>query len=65
MDRKDMPMGFSMALAMNPDAMKEFALLSEEKKQRIIAGTHTLCSKAEMQQYVNNLVSGKKNDTKI
>lgn len=35
MDRNEMPMGFSMALAMNPEAMKEFALLSEEREKKL------------------------------
>lgn len=57
MDRNEMPLGFSMALAMNPDAMKQFALLGEEQKQAIIAGTHEIRSKDEMQRYVNSIVS--------
>ncbi len=51
-----MPIGFSMALALNPDAMKKFALLDENKKQEIINGTHNIKSKDEMQKYVNDLI---------
>ena len=54
-----MPIGFAMALAMNPEAMQNFAALGEEQKQAIIARTHTVNSKEEMCQYVASLVNGK------
>ncbi len=57
MDRNEMPVGFAMALAMNPDAMQKFAMLSEEKKRDVIAGTHAVNSKDEMRKYVNSLVT--------
>ena len=57
MERNEMPVGFAMALAQNPEAMKKFAMLSQEKKQEIIDGTHSVRSKDEMHQYVNDLVS--------
>ncbi len=44
----EMPIGFSMALALNPDAMQKFAMLNEAQKQKIIDGTHTIKSKEEM-----------------
>ncbi|MBQ7288287.1 MAG: hypothetical protein IJW78_01025 [Clostridia bacterium] len=57
MKRDEMPIGFSMALAQNPEAMQKFAMLNENKKQEIIAGTHSVKSKEEMHQYVNKLTS--------
>ncbi len=65
MDKTEMPVGFSMALAMNPDAMQKFSLLSEDKKQQIIKGTHSVKSKEEMHRYVSNLASDMKTDSKI
>lgn len=56
MKRDEMPVGFSMALAQNPDAMQKFAMLSEDKKQEIINGTHSVKSKQEMHEYVNKLI---------
>lgn len=56
MKKDEMPVGFVMALAMNPDAMQKFATLNEEQKQRIIDGTHSVKSREEMHQYVNSLV---------
>ncbi len=55
MKRNEMPVGFSMALAQNPEAMQHFAMLSDDKKQEIIDGTHTINSKREMHEYVNKL----------
>ena len=55
MKRDEMPVGFSMALAQNPDTMQKFAMLSEDKKRQIIDGTHSVKSKQEMHEYVNNL----------
>ncbi len=57
MKRNEMPVGFSMALAQNPEAMQYFALLSDDKKREIIDGTHAISSKREMHEYVNNLAS--------
>lgn len=59
MTKDEMPLGFAMALAMNPEAMQKFAALGEEQKQAIIAGTHMVNSKEEMRQYVASLVNGK------
>ena len=57
MDNKEMPMGFGMALAMNPKAMDKFAVLPENVKQEIISGTHSVSSKAEMREYVDKIIS--------
>lgn len=59
MTKDEMPVGFAMALAMNPEAMQKFATLGEEQKQAIIAGTHALKSRDKMHRYVNSLVDGK------
>ena len=60
MQKNEMPVGFAMALAMNPDAMQKFSLMSEAQKQEIIAGVHMIGSKEEMQRYVNSLADGKR-----
>ncbi len=52
----EMPIGFSMALALNPEAMEKFAMMSETQKQEIINGTHNIKSKKEMHEYVNNMI---------
>lgn len=57
MKRDEMPMGFSMALAQNPEAMQKFAMLSESEKRQIIDGTHSVKSRQEMHEYVNKLIN--------
>ncbi len=57
MEKHEMPIGFGMALAQNPEAMQKFAMLSEDKKQEIIKGTHSVNSRDEMHRYVSNIVS--------
>lgn len=59
MTKDEMPVGFAMALAMNPEAMQKFGTLSKEQKQQIIAGTHAVKSRDEMRHYVDSLVNGK------
>ena len=59
MEPYEMPVGFGMTLAQNPAAMQKFAMLSEEEKQKIIEGTHSVSSREEMHRYVNRLISEK------
>lgn len=59
MTKDEMPVGFAMALSMNPDAMQKFSVMSEEKKKEIIEGTHKVKSKAEMHNYVDSIVGDK------
>ncbi|MCQ4022092.1 MULTISPECIES: hypothetical protein [unclassified Ruminococcus] len=51
----ELPLGFSMALAKNPDALIVFSKLPDSDKQAVLSGTHNVKSKVEMQEYVNNL----------
>lgn len=60
MERNEIPVGFAMALAMNPDAMQKFAMLSEDQKRVIIEGTHSVKSRDEMHRYVDSLVNSKR-----
>jgi len=59
MEKYEMPVGFGMALAQNPEALQKFSMFSEDKKQEIIQGTHSVKSREEMQQYVNSIVTNK------
>ncbi len=59
MQKSEMPVGFAMALAMNPDAMQKFSAMNEAQKQEIIAGVQMIGSKEEMQRYVNSLADSK------
>ena len=55
MKNYEMPIGFSMALALNPEAMERFAMMNETQKKQIIDGTHNIKSREAMHEYVNNL----------
>ena len=59
MKQDEMPVGFAMALAMNPVAMQKFSALGEDQKHRIIEGTHAIKSREEMHRYVASIVNDK------
>lgn len=48
----ELPLGLTMALAQNQDAMMKFTHLPPAQRQRIIDGTHSVHSSAEMRNYV-------------
>ncbi|MCI9363952.1 MAG: YdeI/OmpD-associated family protein [Oscillospiraceae bacterium] len=48
-------MGLGMALAQNLDAMEYFAGLTPEQQYSVVEQTHSIRSKKEMQQFVQNL----------
>lgn len=52
---KDLTMGFGMALMQNEQALQCFSELPEDKKQQILNQTHSIRSKQEMQNFVNQL----------
>jgi len=52
----EIPIGFSMELAQNLDAMRHFSKLSEADQMSVINGARQVGSKQEMQDYVNKLV---------
>lgn len=53
----NIPLGLSMALSQNTDAMSFFGALSPDEQQEIINHTHTIQSKQEMQDYVNDFTT--------
>lgn len=55
MDKNDLPLGFSFALAQNPDAMQRFSNLPKSKQSEILQRAHRVSSKDEMQALVNGL----------
>lgn len=55
MEQNKLPLGFSFALAQNPEAMKVFSTLSEKQQQEILRKTQAVSSKDEMQALVNRL----------
>ena len=55
MQNLEIPLGLGMALAQNPSAMQRFALLSDDEKQAVIAGTHSVRSTAEMREFADKI----------
>ena len=55
MDKNDLPLGFGFALAQNPEAMRAFTNMPEEKRSQILQRAHSVSSKSEMQSLVNGL----------
>mgnify|MGYP001065040258 CR=1 FL=1 len=56
---KDLPMGFGMALAQNPEALEAFSDMSDAEKREVIDGTHSVRSKTEMRRYVDGMKNRK------
>ena len=57
MEKGEIPIGFGMAIAMNPESMQKIWDLPEARQKAIIDGTHNVNSKSEMQQYVRNILA--------
>lgn len=55
LNSSDIPMGLSMALAKNREAMNAFAALPPEGQAAVIARTHSVRSKKEMEQLVREI----------
>ena len=55
MDYYNIPIGFGMALAMNPPALNAYSAMSEEEKRAVIAKAHNAHSEQEMHQIVEGI----------
>lgn len=56
MDFYKVPIGFGMALAMNPVALNAYSAMTEQQKQAILNKAHNARSEQEMHQIVDGLV---------
>ena len=54
-DKKELPLGFGMALAQDPKAMRYFASLSPMQQERVITQIHTIGSKKGMRHFVESM----------
>jgi uncharacterized protein YdeI (YjbR/CyaY-like superfamily) len=57
MDYYQVPTGFGMALARNPQALNAYSAMTEEQKQAILNQAHNARSEQEMHQIVNSLAA--------
>lgn len=55
MDYYKVPIGFGMALAMNPPALNTYSAMTEEQKQAILSKAHNARSEKEMHKIVASL----------
>jgi len=55
MDYYRVPIGFGMALAMNPPALNAYSAMTEQQKAEILNKAHNAHSEQEMHQIVNGL----------
>ena len=58
MDFYKVPIGFGMALAMNPPALNAYSAMTEEQKQQILNKAHNARSEKEMRQITSSLTGG-------
>lgn len=56
MDYYKVPIGFGMALAMNPPALNAYSAMSEDQKQAILNKAHNALSEQEMHSIVNSII---------
>lgn len=59
MDYYKVPIGFGMALAMNPPALNAYSAMTESQKQEILNKAHHAHSEQEMHQIVNDLAANR------
>jgi len=55
MDFYKVPIGFGMALAMNPPALNAYSAMTEEQKQAVLDRAHNARSEKEMHDIVNSI----------
>ena len=58
MDFYKVPIGFGMALAMNPPALNAYSAMTEEQKQAVLDRAHNARSEKEMYALVATLANG-------
>lgn len=53
-DNEELPIGFTMELALHSNMLNKFSGLSETEQNRIVDGARQIKSREEMRNYVNN-----------
>lgn len=56
-DNSELPIGFTMELALHSDILSEFASMPKEKQDEIVEGARQVKSREEMRSYVENIAS--------
>ena len=55
MDQQEMPMGFAFQMALNQNAMENFAGMTEEEKRQVLDAARNVHTKEQMRSIVENL----------
>ncbi len=55
MDFYKVPIGFGMAMSMNPLALNAYSAMTEDQKQAILSRAHQARSQQEMHQIVSSI----------
>ena len=56
MDYYKIPLGFGMALSMEPNALNAYSAMTDEQKQAVLARAHRAQRQQEMHQIVNSII---------
>jgi len=56
MDFYKVPIGFGMALSMNPNALNAYSAMTEAQKQAVLDKAHNARSQQEMHQIANSII---------
>ncbi len=59
MDYSKIPVGFGMALAVNPPALNAYSAMNEEEKQAVLAKAYSAKSEQEMHRIVDGLAASR------
>ncbi len=54
-DNSELPIGFTMELAMHSDKLNQFASMPKEEQNKIIEGARQVKSREEMRNYVEKM----------
>lgn len=54
-DNRELPIGFTMELAMHTDALNRFSALPDSEKEAVIDGAREVRSRDEMRSYVESI----------
>lgn len=57
-DNEELPIGFTMELAMHSDVLNRFAKLPKPEQKNVIEGARNIKSRDEMRSYVESIFRG-------
>ncbi|MDO4272443.1 MAG: hypothetical protein Q4D16_02135 [Eubacteriales bacterium] len=61
-DNRELPIGFTMELAMHSDILNRFSHLSKQEQDSVIQGARQVTSHNEMRNYVESMFDGRVQD---